>query len=263
MQLYPEKFLERFLTDGIRPDGRPLARCRPATIAESAVPSTADASALVKLGNTTALAGIKLELMNTLADYPDQGRLAVRLSRSPDFIVHMHLSLALPLYTQSSANLSKFLLLPRPFAHLFHTYRSIRAGHGRVRPALFPLRPPRPTTPCRPLSPGARRSLPTQVRSPRPDATLHPQGRLCMDSLPRHLCPGRRRLRRRRRTRSCSNCTQITAVTERPRQPRGLCASTAALDRRCHRQRPTGNARDRSACSAADAHAVVCYVRAL
>ena len=60
-KLYPEQYYERFLANGIRPDGRTFGRARPTTIGLEAV-STTDASALVKNGSTTVLAGIKLEV---------------------------------------------------------------------------------------------------------------------------------------------------------------------------------------------------------
>lgn len=60
-KLYPEQYYKRFLANGVRPDGRAFGRARPTTIGLEAV-STADASALVKIGSTTVLAGIKLEV---------------------------------------------------------------------------------------------------------------------------------------------------------------------------------------------------------
>ena len=59
--LYPDLFFDRFLDNGIRPDGRTFGGARPVTIGPDAV-GTADASALVKLGNTTVLAGLNLEV---------------------------------------------------------------------------------------------------------------------------------------------------------------------------------------------------------
>lgn len=60
-KLYPEQYYKRFLASGVRPDGRNFGRARPTTIGIEAV-STADASALVKIGSTTILAGVKLEV---------------------------------------------------------------------------------------------------------------------------------------------------------------------------------------------------------
>ena len=76
--LYPDQFLAKFVEAGVRPDGRPLGLPRPTSIGLGAV-STADASALVKVGSTTALAGIKCEVMPAAADAPDQGRLVLQV----------------------------------------------------------------------------------------------------------------------------------------------------------------------------------------
>lgn len=61
-KLYPEQFYKKFIENGIRPDGRVFGRARPTTIGLGAV-ETADSSALVKIGSTTVLAGIKLEVI--------------------------------------------------------------------------------------------------------------------------------------------------------------------------------------------------------
>lgn len=60
-KLYPEVYYKKFVASGVRPDGRTFGRARATTIGLDAV-SSADASALVKIGSTTILAGIKLEV---------------------------------------------------------------------------------------------------------------------------------------------------------------------------------------------------------
>lgn len=55
-----------------------FALCRPTSIGLGVV-STADASALVKVGSTAALAGIKCEVMPASADTPEEGRLALQV----------------------------------------------------------------------------------------------------------------------------------------------------------------------------------------
>ena len=77
-KLYPKEFFSRFIEDGIRPDGRPIGRCRPTTIGLDVV-STADSSALVKIGSTTALAGVKLEVMPPKEDLPNLGQLVIQV----------------------------------------------------------------------------------------------------------------------------------------------------------------------------------------
>ena len=58
---YPEEYLRRFVARGLRPDGRPLGAGRAASVHPGAAQG-ADASALVRVGGTMALAGVCLEL---------------------------------------------------------------------------------------------------------------------------------------------------------------------------------------------------------
>lgn len=81
-RLYPDQYLAKFIAQGVRPDGRPLALPRATSIGLGVV-STADASALVKLGSTTVMAGIKCEVMPAAADAPDEGRLTVQVEMAP------------------------------------------------------------------------------------------------------------------------------------------------------------------------------------
>ncbi|GAQ79983.1 exosome complex component RRP43 [Klebsormidium nitens] len=81
-RIYPEEYFQRFLSEGTRPDGRPLGRARSTTIGFGAV-STADGSALVKIGSTTLLAGIKLEVMTPTAEAPDAGKIAATFEMPP------------------------------------------------------------------------------------------------------------------------------------------------------------------------------------
>jgi exosome complex component RRP43 len=105
-QLYPRAFLERFLKQGLRPDGRRPGICRPVTVAPGALSRAAAAgSALVRLsspagsaagsaattatatasrGSSTAvLAGVRLEVMCPSDDAPDRGGLAVAVEYAP------------------------------------------------------------------------------------------------------------------------------------------------------------------------------------
>lgn len=77
-RLYPDQYYAKFIQRGVRPDGRPLALARPTSIALGAV-HTADASALVKIGSTTVLAGVKCEVAPASADTPDEGRLVLQV----------------------------------------------------------------------------------------------------------------------------------------------------------------------------------------
>jgi exosome complex component RRP43 len=66
----------------VRPDGRRLLHPRPASVGLSSITS-ADSSALVKVGATTVLAGIKCELGPTPDHTPDQGTIAVHVELTP------------------------------------------------------------------------------------------------------------------------------------------------------------------------------------
>jgi exosome complex component RRP43 len=68
-RLYPDLYFERFLERSVRPDGRALGAGRPLSVSLGVV-ATADASALVKVGATTALAGVKAEALPLPLDAP-------------------------------------------------------------------------------------------------------------------------------------------------------------------------------------------------
>lgn len=75
-KLYPHQFYANFLAKQIRPDGRALLQARPVSVTPNAV-SSADSSATAKLGDSAAIAGIKLEVAVPLEESPDEGQLAV------------------------------------------------------------------------------------------------------------------------------------------------------------------------------------------
>eukprot|EP00879_Flechtneria_rotunda_P029983 GHRR01032460.1.p1 GENE.GHRR01032460.1~~GHRR01032460.1.p1 ORF type:complete len:254 (+),score=86.74 GHRR01032460.1:107-868(+) len=75
-RLYTEEYFDKFFAGGDRPDGRGLSVCRPVSIALNSV-SSADGSATVKVGKTTVLAGVRLEVMVPSSDTPAHGQLVV------------------------------------------------------------------------------------------------------------------------------------------------------------------------------------------
>lgn len=81
-RLYPAEYYAKFIAQSVRPDGRPLGVARSTSVGLGAV-STADASALVKVGASTALAGIKCEVMAATDDAPDEGRVVVAVELAP------------------------------------------------------------------------------------------------------------------------------------------------------------------------------------
>eukprot|EP01113_Clastostelium_recurvatum_P038770 TRINITY_DN5837_c0_g1_i1.p1 TRINITY_DN5837_c0_g1~~TRINITY_DN5837_c0_g1_i1.p1 ORF type:complete len:281 (-),score=37.23 TRINITY_DN5837_c0_g1_i1:12-854(-) len=60
-KIYPLEFYRKFLVQSVRPDGRGLLKTRKTTISAGSI-STADASAFVRIGNTSVVAGITAEI---------------------------------------------------------------------------------------------------------------------------------------------------------------------------------------------------------
>ncbi|KAG8973290.1 hypothetical protein FRB90_009966, partial [Tulasnella sp. 427] len=71
-RLHPRAYLERFLAEGIRPDGRECTTWRDVNLNAGSI-STAEGSALVRLGNTTIVCGIKAEIAEPDLDRPEHG----------------------------------------------------------------------------------------------------------------------------------------------------------------------------------------------
>lgn len=88
-RLHPRAYLERFIAESIRPDGRGLADFRELYIAQGSEHrlwhiikrliavlgsiGTADGSALVKLGDTMIVCGVKGEIAEPELDAPSRG----------------------------------------------------------------------------------------------------------------------------------------------------------------------------------------------
>ncbi|XP_039163148.1 exosome complex component RRP43 [Eucalyptus grandis] len=81
-RLFPLHYYERHLSESIRPDARPLKRARDTIVSLGAVASS-DGSALAKIGSTTMLAAIKMEVMTPSVDLPDEGSIAVEFHMPP------------------------------------------------------------------------------------------------------------------------------------------------------------------------------------
>ncbi|XP_015235821.1 PREDICTED: exosome complex component RRP43 [Cyprinodon variegatus] len=78
----PLEYHRSFLKENCRPDGRELFEFRTTTLNIGSI-STADGSALVKLGNTTIICGIKAELANPTTDAPDKGYIVPNVDLPP------------------------------------------------------------------------------------------------------------------------------------------------------------------------------------
>nr|XP_020634091.1 exosome complex component RRP43-like isoform X3 [Pogona vitticeps] len=76
----PLEYYRRFLKENCRPDGRDLGEFRTTTVNIGSI-TTADGSALVKLGNTTVVCGIKAEFATPPADASNRGYIGFDLDR--------------------------------------------------------------------------------------------------------------------------------------------------------------------------------------
>ncbi|EOD09221.1 hypothetical protein EMIHUDRAFT_105607 [Emiliania huxleyi CCMP1516] len=79
-RVHPLHYHQAFLAQGVRPDGRGLLRGRRAA-ASAAVVSSADGSAMAKLGQTTVLAGVQAVPTLPSEAEPGEGRVVVTLDQ--------------------------------------------------------------------------------------------------------------------------------------------------------------------------------------
>jgi exosome complex component RRP43 len=80
--IQPKEYYKNFLENDIRPDDRNLWKFRPTTVNIGSI-STANGSALVKLGNTSVVCGIKAELCNPKPDEPKNGFVVPNIELPP------------------------------------------------------------------------------------------------------------------------------------------------------------------------------------
>ncbi|KAG8805465.1 hypothetical protein FRC17_005500, partial [Serendipita sp. 399] len=71
-RLHSRAYLEKFVEQNLRPDGRGLGEFRVLQITLGSI-STADGSALVRLGEMTVVCGIKAEISEPDLDLPNYG----------------------------------------------------------------------------------------------------------------------------------------------------------------------------------------------
>jgi len=80
--IQPLDYYKKFFAQKVRPDGRGLWKVRPTAINIGSI-STADGSALVRLGNTAVICGIKAELAMPKPAEPKKGYLVPNIELSP------------------------------------------------------------------------------------------------------------------------------------------------------------------------------------
>ncbi|KAG0308886.1 Exosome complex component RRP43 [Dissophora globulifera] len=81
-KLHPLEYFRKFASQGVRPDGRLLTSFRPTTVHYGVI-TTADGSAMVRMGGTTVVCGVKAEVAEPRLHAPDQGYLVPNVELSP------------------------------------------------------------------------------------------------------------------------------------------------------------------------------------
>lgn len=71
-RIKPDEYFRRFIEENVRPDGRALNTFRPTSIRQGAI-TTANGSAMVRIGGTTVVCGIKAEVAEPRVDRPKDG----------------------------------------------------------------------------------------------------------------------------------------------------------------------------------------------
>ncbi|TXT13061.1 hypothetical protein VHUM_01462 [Vanrija humicola] len=71
-RLHPEQYLTRFLNEGYRPDGRRIGAWRDVSVNVGSI-GTANGSALVRMGETTMVCGVKAEIAEPTGAAPNDG----------------------------------------------------------------------------------------------------------------------------------------------------------------------------------------------
>ncbi|GAB5591590.1 hypothetical protein Unana1_06490 [Umbelopsis nana] len=81
-RIKPDEYFRRFIEESVRPDGRSLHTFRPTSIRQGAI-STANGSAMVRIGGTTVICGIKAEVAEPRVDRPKEGYLVPSVELGP------------------------------------------------------------------------------------------------------------------------------------------------------------------------------------
>lgn len=77
-KLQPTEFFRKFVSQGVRPDGRLLNSFRPTTVHQGVI-TTANGSAMVRIGGTTVVCGVRAEVAEPKLDTLDQGYIGMRI----------------------------------------------------------------------------------------------------------------------------------------------------------------------------------------
>jgi exosome complex component RRP43 len=81
--IHPKTFLLRFIEKNVRPDHRGLTEFRKPSI-HTHILSTCEGSAVVKLGSTCIMCGIRLEVTQPKWDFPEHGYISKMLRKGQE-----------------------------------------------------------------------------------------------------------------------------------------------------------------------------------
>ncbi|KAJ3019149.1 hypothetical protein HKX48_002340 [Thoreauomyces humboldtii] len=81
-KIHPAEYHRRFLSQGVRADGRTLKKFRKAQISLGSI-STANGSAMVRIGDTTVICGVKAEVTEPKPEAPKSGFIVPNLDLPP------------------------------------------------------------------------------------------------------------------------------------------------------------------------------------
>ncbi|EIM81838.1 uncharacterized protein STEHIDRAFT_171488 [Stereum hirsutum FP-91666 SS1] len=81
-RLHPRIYLERFIAESVRPDGRTFDDWRDLSVNVGSI-GTANGSSLVRLGDTTIVCGVKAEIAEPDLDRPDEGWIVPNIDLPP------------------------------------------------------------------------------------------------------------------------------------------------------------------------------------
>ncbi|RKP27974.1 exosome complex component RRP43-like protein [Syncephalis pseudoplumigaleata] len=81
-RVQPEEYYRKILEQDVRPDGRAFDACR-TTIVNAGCIGTAEGSAVVRIGDTTVVCGIKAEVAEPTLDQPQQGYFVPNVELGP------------------------------------------------------------------------------------------------------------------------------------------------------------------------------------
>ena len=173
-RLHPKEYLSRFLARGVRPDGRPFNVCRRVAVTAGSV-SSADGSAMVRIGKTSVVAGVQCLVTYPTQAAPKEGFLNIGVSLSAICSPRYHAKRP----SDEAAALAEFLT---------RTVTRYVAGAGRDR--AFPPCTSHPqvtfantvptTPPPHPFVRGRDRFTAPQLRPRGQDGAVYCGGQVCV-----------------------------------------------------------------------------------